>query len=211
MSQRTALIAGASGLTGSFLLQKLLDAPEYNAVKALVRKPLPITHPKLEQIITRFDDLPELNLQCEDVFCCMGTTIATAGSKEAFRRVDLEIPLALAREARKQGAQHYLLISAMGANEKSMIFYNRIKGELERELRQLDYPGLFIFHPSMLDGPRTENRTGERIGQALMRALDFLIPKNYKIIHVEKVAQSMLQHALQAKSGVHVIPSGEMQ
>jgi uncharacterized protein YbjT (DUF2867 family) len=140
-----------------------------------------------------------------------GYPIKVAGSKEAFRKADLEYPLQIAIEAQKQGAQQYLLISAMGANKDSMVFYNKVKGELEEQLQTLHYAGLHIFHPSMLDGPRIENRIGEKIGQAIMRALNFIIPQNYKLIHVEKVAKAMILQALKNQAGLHIIPSGEMQ
>src|SRR5688572_5332549 len=129
--KKTALITGASGLVGSFLLQLLLQSENYEKVIAVGRKPLGISHAKLEEIITDFSDQKTLHISCDDVFCCMGSTMRNAGSKAAFMRIDHDIPLQLAMQTKAAGAKQFVLISAMGSNPKSAIFYNRVKGILE--------------------------------------------------------------------------------
>ena len=163
---KTALIAGASGLTGGYLLNLLLESPEYSSVIAYVRKSSGLTHPKLKEIVVDWETLQE-PVAAEDIFCCLGTTIKKAGSQEAFRRVDYNYPLQLAQLQYRGGSQQFLLVSAMGADAKSSIFYSRVKGELENALQSIGYKSLHIFRPSFIAGPRKESRTGEKIGLAI--------------------------------------------
>ena len=208
---KTAIIAGASGLTGSYLLQQLLKSSKYSEVKALVRRPLDIEHPVLKQIVWDFENSDPEELRAHHVYCSLGTTMKKAGSKDAFKKVDYEYPLQLARMAYEQGAEKFALVSAMGANSKSMFFYNRVKGELEADLKKIPFEAIYIFRPSMLLGPRQEFRLGEEFGKKLMTTLRLIIPANMKPIHVSQVAKSMADHMNQEERGVHVIPSGQMQ
>ncbi|OFW79271.1 MAG: hypothetical protein A2201_07290 [Alicyclobacillus sp. RIFOXYA1_FULL_53_8] len=200
-SGRTALVAGATGLVGQALLQILLTSPEYSQVKALVRRPLQTENPKLSVIVTDFADLESLRaeLAVDDVFVCLGTTIKTAKTQEAFRRVDFELPRNLAKLAKEQGVEKYLLVSAMGANAKSKIFYSRVKGELEAELTRIKLKHLLIFRPSLLLGERTEHRSGEKLAAYLMRGLSFALIgglRKYRGIEATQVAYAMYRKAI---------------
>jgi len=208
-----ALIAGTTGLVGSLLLDLLLEDAAYDRVIALSRKPLSIQHPKLDNRVVNFDALGEsaFALRADDIFCCLGTTIRQAGSQTAFRKVDFEYPLALAQITKAQGARQYLLITALGSDKHSSIFYNRVKGEVEDAVGALGFESFHIIQPSMLLGDRKEQRGGESIGKSVMKTLDFLIPKKYKAVEASAVARGMLAIAKQRNPGRHIHSSGELQ
>jgi uncharacterized protein YbjT (DUF2867 family) len=211
-ANKTALIAGASGLIGKELLKDLLKHPEYHLVIAILRKPSGIHDEKLMEIIQPFSALQAAitAYQIDDCFCCLGTTMAVAGSKEAFKQVDFEYPLMLAKAAQAQGCKQYLLVSAMGADAKSFVFYNHIKGKVQAELSKLHFPALHIFQPSLLMGKRKENRPGEKLAQNIMGKLHFLFVgpfEKYKPIEAKDVAGAMLKVALSASNGIHIYPS----
>ncbi|MFN9590794.1 MAG: oxidoreductase [Bacteroidota bacterium] len=194
---KVAMIAGSSGLTGGFLLKMLLEAPEYREVIAYVRKPTRIQHPKLREVVMDWEKL-DAPVPADDVFCCLGTTIKKAGSQEAFRRVDYEYPLHLAELQLEGGSQQFLLVSAIGADASSSIFYSRVKGELEDALQKLGYKSLHIFQPSFIAGPRQEKRVGERIGLAIFSFISplFIGPlKKYAPIPAEHIARAMYRSA----------------
>lgn len=194
---KVAMIAGSSGLTGGFLLKMLLEAPEYREVIAYVRKPTRIQHPKLREVVMDWEKL-DAPVPADDVFCCLGTTIKKAGSQEAFRRVDYEYPLHLAELQLEGGSQQFLLVSAIGADASSSIFYSRVKGELEAALQKLGYKSLHIFQPSFIAGPRKEKRVGERIGLAIFSFISplFIGPlKKYAPIPAEHIARAMYRSA----------------
>ena len=134
MTIRKALIAGSTGLIGGYCLQALCDNPTYSEIIAIVRKPILKTHRKLKVITSNFDNLQNdlSNIQADDIYCCLGTTIKKAGSQEAFRKIDHTLVITVAGLMRKQGAEQFLVISAMGADSKSKVFYNRTKGEKSR-------------------------------------------------------------------------------
>jgi uncharacterized protein YbjT (DUF2867 family) len=206
---KTALIAGASGLTGGYLLNLLLESPEYSTVIAYVRKSSGLTHPKLKEIVVDWETLQE-PVAAEDVFCCLGTTIKKAGSQEAFRRVDYNYPLQLAQIQLRGGSQQFLLVSAIGADAKSSVFYSRVKGELENALQSIGYKSLHIFRPSFIAGPRKESRPGERIGLAIFSLLSplFIGPlKKYAPIQAEHIARAMLRAAQKNQPGIKVYDS----
>jgi len=210
---RRAFIVGATGLIGGYCLQALLDDPNYSEVVALVRKPILKTNHKLKIVITRFSNLEnELsNTNADDVYCCLGTTIKKAGSQEAFQQVDFSLVISLADLMKKQGAEQFLVISSMGADPNSKVFYSRVKGEMEQALQQLDYPCLRIIRPSLLLGPREEFRLGEKIGVLLTPVLKpFLMGslKKYRPVQAESVAQFMVKVAHEEPiSGVHIYES----
>ncbi|MBU1568043.1 MAG: NAD(P)H-binding protein [Proteobacteria bacterium] len=166
MNQKKALLVGATGLVGNLVLQLLLKNSFYSEITILVRNRFIQTHRKLKVIETDFTHLDEkLNhVSSKDIFCCLGTTIKKAGSEEAFKKVDYSLVLEVAKLIRKQGAEQFIVISAMGANSSSKFFYNRIKGEMEEALKELGYPCLRIVRPSLLLGHRDEFRLAERIG-----------------------------------------------
>lgn len=205
-----AIIAGASGLTGSFLLPLLLKDTRYEQVIAISRRALPIQDSKLLTILSDGKNLNEWKetLQGAHVFCCLGTTMAKAGSKSAFEAVDLEYPLNLAKICRENGARHYLLISALGANAHSGIYYNRIKGICEEKIKELNYPQFSIFRPSILDGPRQEKRFGEMIGLKLIKAMSFLLQgswRKYRPTSVSDLAIRMAAQAFKEEDGLWIM------
>lgn len=172
---KTALVVGASGLIGKHLTQKLLASQYYNKVTIIVRKKLTIEHQKLEQLVMDFDKIDTSKIIADDIFCCLGTTMKQAGSKEAFYNVDFTYPLNFAKAGLANGTKQFLIITAMGADEKSWIYYNRVKGEIEKALSDLRYPTLIILRPSMLAGEREHPRMGEKIGKVVM---DFFCSAN---------------------------------
>ena len=214
MARRTALLAGATGLVGSHLLRLLLADETYQKVTILGRRGLPLTSPKLQQRLIDFDHLADLDApKVDDVFCCLGTTIKKAGSQEAFRKVDLGYVEALARVAARAGAKQFLLVSAIGANAKSRVFYSRVKGETEAAVQAVGFAGTHIFRPSMLLGERAESRILERMGTPLMRAVAFAMVgslRRYRPIPAETVAAAMVKGAKKARPGAHVYTYGEM-
>ena len=191
---RTALLVGATGLIGSFLLQRLLASERYASVTVWARRDIGRAHPKLTVEITDFERLEERRADAEDVFCCLGTTIKQAGSQAAFRRVDHDYPVALAHAAARSGAQRLLVISALGANPDSTVFYNRVKGEMEANVRAAGVPKTVFFRPSLLSGPRVEPRLGEKVGLVVGKILGPLLGR-YRPIHADLVAAAMLKAA----------------
>ena len=210
---KTALVAGSTGLIGNQLLQLLLEDNYYDVVKAISRKPLEITHPKLENIVLDFDRMAEHHdkLKADDVFCCLGTTIKKVKTKEKFRKVDFDYPVDLANLAKANGAEQYLLVSALGADKKSSIFYNQVKGEVEEAIREVGFKSCQIFRPSLLMGNRSESRSGEDAGKVFFKYLGFLVPAKYKGIDSIKVARAMQKIAAQRKPGTHIYESRELQ
>lgn len=212
MEIRNALVAGASGLVGGFLLEGLLESPLYQTVCSLGRRALPIQPPKLTQRTVDFARLDAEPLPAtDDAFCCLGTTIKKAGSQEAFRAVDHDAVLAFAKAARKAGARRFLLVSALGANARSRIFYNRVKGEAEKDLEAVGFESLVLLRPSLLLGERTESRPGEHVATLVSKALGPLLrPFSGRPIEARTVARAMLALAREG-AGVRVAPSGELQ
>lgn len=210
---KTAILAGTTGLIGAQVLELLLHNHGYDRVVALSRKPLTASHPKLTNLVINFDELENYRdqLKGDDVFCCLGTTMKQAGSREAFKKVDFHYPVSLARIAKDQGAKQFLLVTALGANARSSIFYNRVKGEVQAEISKMAFKAFHIFQPSMLVGPRTQERTGERIAQHIMRYAGFLIPAKYKAIESAKVARAMIAIASQNQTGTFIYESAELQ
>ncbi len=214
---KVALISGSTGLVGRELLLLLLESSDYDKVIALVRKKTSYRHEKLTEIETDFDRLKEFEShfkETDDVFCCLGTTMKNAGSKEAFRKVDYDYPVALAALAEKMSCKGFFCISAMGANARSRVFYNRVKGQMEEKVKSLHIPCIIFFRPSLLIGYREEVRRGERIAIAIFKAFAFLFwgpLKNLKGISASRVAAAMIEASRQYRPGVHTVYSGEMQ
>jgi uncharacterized protein YbjT (DUF2867 family) len=197
---KTALLAGSTGLIGSYLLKRLIADTRYDKVIALSRKALPISHPKLKVVAVSLDTLPDVmpTLEADDWFCALGTTIKQAGTQEAFRRVDYEYPLALGKQAAASGAGQFLLVSSIGATPSSSIFYSRVKGETEQELGALKLPKLHLFRPSLLLGDRAEHRRGERLWGILMKGLYPLLVGSlhkYRAVQGDVVAAAMINAA----------------
>ncbi|TAH18880.1 MAG: oxidoreductase [Cytophagales bacterium] len=209
----TALLLGASGLTGGLCLQELMEDPTFDKVITPLRKEMVLAHPKLEQVIINFDKIVDNQdkFRADVVFCCLGTTIRKAGSKEIFKKIDYEYPLLFAQLALKQGATTFVLVSAMGAATNSLFFYSRVKGELESELKKLGYQTLIILQPSLLLGDRKEQRLGEDVAKIFSPIFNFFTPKKYKAIHAEQVAKAMVKLAKQGLNGLIVKESDEIK
>lgn len=189
----STLLLGSTGLIGRALRDLLLAHSSFHPLTALVRRPSGLSHPHLREIVSNFADLDALPPP-GTLFCALGTTIKAAGSPEAFRRIDYEIPLRIAEWARCHGARHLLLVSSIGADPHSSNLYLRVKGELERDLAALHFPSLDIFQPSVLLGPRPELRPAEWISQRALKALPFLLPgplRAYRAIPATTVAAAM--------------------
>lgn len=209
---RSALLLGASGLVGGHCLERLLDEPAYGRVVSLGRRVIDREHRKIEQRVVDFDRLDAHAdvFTVDDVFCCLGTTIRKAGSREAFRRVDLGYPREAARLAADGGARRYLLVSAVGADPRSRIFYSRVKGEAEAAVRELPFESVVLVRPSLLLGDREEHRPGERIAAALLRPLAPLMVgplARYRPVHASDVAATLVTAALEGRPGVQIIGS----
>ncbi len=215
--RKIALIVGSSGLVGSELLKLLLDDSNFSMIYSVVRKATTNSNSKLKEVIVDFNNLANELANITDVdvaFCCLGTTIKVAGSKEAFKKVDYLFPLTLAKWAEKNQVKHFLMITAMGADSSSSIFYNQVKGDVEKDISKLSIPAISFFRPSLLLGNRKEKRAGEKFAIILFKAISFLFIgplKNYRGIHVSKVAAAMLQTAKNEKAGKEIILSGSMQ
>jgi uncharacterized protein YbjT (DUF2867 family) len=213
---KTALVAGSTGLIGQCLLRRLIHDQRYSRIVALTRRPLLISHPKLQVVTADLHVLSQAirELQADDWYCAIGTTIKQAKSQEAFRSVDYEYPLALAKQAVSSGAAQFLLVSAMGASAESSIFYSRVKGEIERDLMALQLPKLHLFRPSLLLGERAELRRGELIGAIVMRGIHPLLfgpLRKYRAIEGDAVAAAMIKAAnTDHDPGIYVYPSDKI-
>lgn len=206
----TALLAGATGLVGGECLRRLLEHPAWASVVVLTRRPVGGDTPpaKLRQIVTDFSRLESVAVQlaAEHVFCALGTTMRKAGSRAAFREVDLEYPLRLARLALANGARHFSLVSAVGADRRSTFYYSRVKGELEEALIDMDWPSLAIFRPSLIEGERAESRPLERWSGRLLR----YAPPAWRAVAAADIAAAMLAVALESPPGVTIVESRDI-
>lgn len=206
---KVALIVGATGLIGGQLLELLLADDRYSKVTALSRKPMSINHFKLDNVFVDFNRLSEYfdRLSADDVFCCLGTTMKQAGSPEAFRKVDFEYPLEIAKITKGLGAKQFLIITALGASKKSSFYYNKVKGEVEEAIGNQGFESYHIFRPSFLQGKRIESRAGEEATKVFFSIFGFLVPKKFKAIDSNKVARAMLMKAKEESRGVFVYES----
>jgi len=206
---RSVLIAGATGLVGRECLRQLEVDAGVSRIVAITRRPLTGVSSKVGVHVVNFDDLETHRavFSVDQVFCALGTTIKTAGSEAAFRHVDFDFPVALARLGREQGATNFLLVSAIGASAHSRFFYNRVKGELEDVIRTLGYRSVTIVRPSLLLGERKEFRLGERIA---MLVAD-IVPKKYRPVEARAVAAALVDAARADTPGFHVIENSEIR
>jgi uncharacterized protein YbjT (DUF2867 family) len=201
-AHQLAVVAGASGLVGRELVLRLIRQPDYSQVVALTRRPLGIDNARLSEVPARFESL-EAALSSAvsepvrlDAYCCLGTTIRTAGSEAAFRTVDHDYVVAFGQWAARHRAHRLVVVSALGADTRSSVFYNRVKGETEIALRELAPSSLVILRPSLLDGDRRERRLGESFALALARPLRAVLPAAFRPVRADDVAQSMIDAAL---------------
>lgn len=204
-----AIIAGASGLIGSKLLDLLLQSPDYDEVLALVRKELPVKHPKLVQLIVDFDKLDEYSqlFNGHAMFCCLGSTRKKTPDLVVYRKIDHDYPVKLGELAKQNGVDQYHLVSALGANSKSSNFYTKMKGETEDSIQQIGLRTVHIYEPSLLTGNRKEYRLAERIGTLIMKIINPLLIgswRKYRSIPAATVARAMLNQSLKKDEGVFI-------
>jgi dTDP-4-dehydrorhamnose reductase len=215
MAKRSAVVFGATGLVGESLVRQLCEQEDYISVTAIGRKALDFEHEKLEQKIHSLEELTESDIRyAQDVFCCLGTTMKKAGTKAQFEKVDFEYPMSIASLAKNQQVEHFIVISAMGASEKAMAYYSRVKGKLETELVKLEFPRLSIIRPSLLTGNRPEFRFGEKVGEKVLKVFNPLLVgglKKYRSIEANQVATAMIALALsENKTPVKIYKSNEL-
>ena len=218
-SPYSAALFGATGLVGTECLRLLLADPACTRVVTVTRRPLPPdvagggSDDRLEQCVADFDRLEEQapHLAVDRVFCALGTTMRQAGSREAFRRVDYDLTIEIARLALAGGVPHLLLVSSVGANPESRAFYTRVKGEVEAALLALPFRSITIVRPSVLVGPRDRPRTGEVLGRVLGRALGVLVPGRYRPVQAADVARVLVRAAHENRPGARIIESEEIR
>jgi uncharacterized protein YbjT (DUF2867 family) len=206
------LLLGATGLVGSQILKLALSNDVISKVIAPTRTPLPPSEKLMNPVAASLEELvPAAMGEGPDaVVCALGTTIAKAGSKEAFRYVDYEMPLTFAKAAHAAGVGTYAIVTAMGASADSRSFYLRTKGEVERDLRAVGLRSLTICRPSLIGGERNETRAGESVALALFRLLSTILPKKLRINPADTIAASLLDAITAAKTGCRWIYSEEM-
>jgi uncharacterized protein YbjT (DUF2867 family) len=217
MMRKKSLILGATGLIGNELVQLLLHDNTYDQVSVIVRTQIPCDNPKLKQIV--LDDFGKMSdykesFQVDDIFCCLGTTMRKAKSKENFKKVDYEYPLLAAEISKDMGAKRFLLVSATGANPKSSIFYNQVKGEVELAIQQLRLPAFLIFRPSLLLGKRKEFRLGEKTAAGISQMIPFVYKGKlgtYRPIQAESLAKVMHQMAQSFLPGTQIFENDQIQ
>ncbi len=207
LTPKRVLLAGATGLTGEHLLDRLLNEPTVQCVIAPTRRPL-AEHSRLRNPIGELADvLPRLEGPVDTAFCCLGSTLRQAGSKESFRAVDLELVEAFARQALELGARHLIAISSIGADPQSSFFYLQVKGEMEEMLRAQKWPQLTLARPSQLLGPRAEQRPSERLTGPLSQ----LLPGKYHGIEACTLARALWRLALEDGEGVRIVENDELR
>ena len=211
MDAPVAIVAGATGLVGRELIRQLAADGHWREVRALVRRTLPaeLSHPRVVSVLVDYDRLePAPDWAAADhVFCALGTTLRQAGSAEAFRRVDLEYAVALARAALAGGARHFLLVSAVGAERGSRFFYNRVKGEVEAAVAALGFRSVTVARPSLLIGPREVVRLGEQVG----RIIGLVSPPRWRPVHGEQVARALVLAAKRDEPGDRYLENPELR
>lgn len=207
-SPATAVLAGATGLVGSLALRRLLEAPHFDQVVVLARRPLTLSHPRLQARVVDFQKLDEVEpVPADAALCALGTTIKTAGSQAAFRAVDYDAVVSFARWARGGGARTFALVSSVGAASDAGNFYLRVKGEAEDAIAALGYPRFVALRPSVLLGDRNERRLGEAVARALAPAINPLLVgalRLYRAVEADHVAAALVAAALDPRPGWHV-------
>jgi uncharacterized protein YbjT (DUF2867 family) len=212
---RSAVLLGATGLVGRHCLDLLLADDAWGSVTVFARKPVSTGHPKLHAHVLDFDTLRQHRdeLHGQDLFCCLGTTIGKAGSREVFYKVDFTYIFEAARASAEAGADQILLVSALGAHPGSRVFYNRVKGQVEQAVRGLSFRGTQIFRPSLLLGDRQEFRRGERLASMVFKPISVLLVgpfRKYRPVAASDVALAMVRVAKKAPPGVNVFESNQI-
>ncbi len=212
---KKALLLGSSGLIGGSCLKELLADDYYTSIEIWVRTPSGLKHPKLKETIVAFDEMKLINsIEAQHVFCCLGTTIKKAKTKQAFQKIDYDYVVDAAKLSEKSGVEKFLVISSIGANTKTNNFYLKTKGEMEETVKLCKIPAIFILRPSILFGKRKEFRFGEVIGKFMMRLFTYFFwgkMKKYRGIEASVVAKAMICLAKEENSGVLVLESDKIQ
>jgi len=215
MSEKTATLIGATGLIGGELLSLLLDDDHFEKVRILVRRPFSRNHPKLEKKLVDFTDADSLLVDLDEsdtVFCTIGTTMKKVkGNKDAYRKIDYDIPVNIARYCKIMNCKNYILVSAVGADSQSRNFYLKLKGEVEDIVRKVGLESTYIMRPTILLGKRHEFRFGESISVPLVKKISFLLPSKYKPIEATEVARAMLAAAKISEKGFFVCEYNQMK
>ena len=210
MNEQTAVVIGATGLIGNIVVEELLNDDAFSIVRTLTRKPLTIIHPKLQQRIVNFSDMNDYKEKFGEgdiIFCCIGTTQKKVqGDKEAYKKVDYDIPVNAARIGISRGYKKYVLVSAIGANESSSNFYLQLKGKTENAIKEFSFRSISIFRPAQLLGKRNEYRPAEKFLQPVTRFISLFLfgsLKKYRSIQAKDVAKAMVKESKQNNPGVH--------
>ena len=205
------LLVGATGLVGRYVLDMALADSRIDQVIVLTRRSLP-PHPKLQVLQVQFDHLPEdMHWWAVDaVICTLGATMRAAGSRQAFRRVDLDYPLAVARLAHRHGTSAFVLNSAIGADATSRFFYNRVKGDVERELAGVGFASMTAVRPGVIDGVRDEFRFGEQVLALVLKVCGPLLPPRWRLNPVLQIARALIDAAIRREPGIHIVTSEEL-
>ncbi len=210
-----ATLIGATGLIGNYLLEDLLKDDSYHTVRILIRRPIELTHPKLEKKLVNFDDKESFSLALEGsnvIFCAIGTTQKKVkGDKAAYRKVDYDIAVNASLFCKMTGCERFMLVSSVGADSKSNNFYLKLKGEVEDAIKAIGLNSVHIMRPSVLLGDRKEFRLGEKIGQGLMKIFSFLIPSRYKPIHGSVVAKAMVTASKKTDMGFFILEYSDIK
>ena len=212
---KSAIVIGSTGLVGGYLISTLVKSTSFEKVIALVRRPYFEHYENVEEVVLDFnkkDPFGSLK-KADHVFCCLGSTIRKAGSKKEFRFVDFDLPVLFAKWAEQNNCDTFSLVSSIGADSNSKIFYNKTKGEVEEEIRNLSFSKTQIFRPSLILGKRNEFRPGELLGKGVFTLLSPLMVgtlKKYKAIHARDIAQGMVSHLSKNQYGVNVVESDEI-
>ena len=210
--KKKAIILGATGLTGSHLLELLLEDSNYDTVRVFTRTKLPNIHPKLEEHeidLLKLSDHAD-KFTADVVFCCIGTTKAKTPNKELYRAIDYGIPVEAAKLCKQNSINSFIVISAIGANPKSKVLYNRLKGEMERDVLAQQIDHTHLLQPSLIVGNREERRIGEDLSKQFMKIFGFLIPARYKMIEGKTIARAMAQIACKPTKET-IIPSEKIK
>lgn len=206
------LLLGATGLVGKEVLRQALADPRITRIVAPTRRALSQTHAKLENPIVDFDALPADAAWwgCDGAICTLGTTMKRAGSREAFRKVDYDYVLAGATLAKRHGVKAFALVTALGANPNARFFYPHVKGEIEQAMAALDFASLTILRPNFIGGERSERRVAERAFLAVLGVINPILPRGMKLNPAPVIARRLIEAALGAPPGRHVVSSGEL-
>lgn len=190
---KTAIILGATGLTGSLLLEKLLKDPSFKKIKLFSRSSVQISNTKIEEHLIDMFELENYSeeFRADVVFCCVGTTKAKTPDKEIYKKIDYGIPVEAAKLSKKNGINTFIVISSLGADPNSSVFYNKTKGEMQRDVLNQNIENTYVLQPSLIVGNRNESRFGEDMAGFFMKIFGFLVPKKYKMIQAEIIADAM--------------------